>query len=83
VPEEDVKQQIRRRLYAQRLKAQQPPGELADFFVTCPRCRGRGEVGSSDVQNGVAVEADGPCPTCNGDRFIPTPRSPDVPDAAK
>ncbi len=67
--DDDLKQQIRRRLYGERIKNRQPLGELSNYFATCPRCSGRGEVGES-LANGA--EIDYPCPTCDGDGFIPT-----------
>ena len=69
---EDLKQQIRRRTYARRLKFGEPLGDLADAFTVCPECKGRRKVCVESSYDGVAQASLEVCRKYNGDGFVPT-----------
>jgi DnaJ-class molecular chaperone len=71
IKNEELKQRIRRRLY--QMNAGVKDGFLADHFMTCPDCNGRGH-GCREYQiDGQEIAEMFVCPLCNGDKFIESP----------
>jgi DnaJ-class molecular chaperone len=70
---EQLKHEIRRRLYAARRAARQDPGELAALFMTCPRCAGRGQICEEFLRDDVPCALLDVCPKCNGAKFVDKP----------
>jgi DnaJ-class molecular chaperone len=71
---EKLKFEIRRRLYAEKLRQREAiPDSLAEFFVTCPKCKGRGVFCEEFVSlEGCQMAALDDCDRCNGDGFVAT-----------
>jgi DnaJ-class molecular chaperone len=67
---EQLKHDIRHRLYAARRAAGQDPGPLAELFMTCPTCAGRGKVCEEFRQDGRAWAVLDTCPKCAGEGFV-------------
>jgi len=67
---ERLKLEIRRRLYAERLKSGRAVGTLANWFVTCPNCKGRRKTCTEGVQDGSYIAALHICQQCEGDGFV-------------
>jgi DnaJ-class molecular chaperone len=63
---DDHKQEIRRRIFAERRRAGEPSGDLAAFFTTCPECQGRGKVCIESPTTACLNT----CPRCAGDGFV-------------
>ena len=68
---DDVKMQIRRRLYVERRRARVDFGELANFFDECVVCRGEGMVCREFLTDGVPTATLDACDFCDGDGFVP------------
>jgi DnaJ-class molecular chaperone len=67
---DETKNRIRHRRYSELRRRGEPiPPDLAEHFIVCPSCRGRGTFGYSTVQNGGQVEVDDVCAKCNGESF--------------
>jgi DnaJ-class molecular chaperone len=67
---EDLKQNIRRRLFAAQFKAGDPLRSSSEHFMTCPTCEGRGKVCHESSVRGVHVAALDDCVRCEGRGFI-------------
>jgi DnaJ-class molecular chaperone len=70
---EQLKQEIRHRLYAARRKAGEPLADLALEFVECPQCAGRGKYCFEGVDDGVRFASLEVCPRCQGHGFVQRP----------
>jgi DnaJ-class molecular chaperone len=67
---EELKQSIRRRMFAAQFNPADPSRASSDYFTSCPDCAGAGKVCREYFVGGNAVaELDG-CARCAGAGFI-------------
>ncbi len=71
---EEIKQNIRRRLFAEKFRRGDPSTSASEYFVSCPGCRGTGQIcreSPAGVEPAWASLED--CAACEGEGFIERP----------
>ena len=67
---EELKQSIRRRMFAAKFNPADPAHSSSEYFMSCPDCGGRGQVCREYFAGGRPVAELNDCVRCTGAGFI-------------